>query len=117
MFEATGSSHTIEALNKIKIFTTLVDKDFRADAEILKQKVKEFAGNEPYPLEFDSVLIPEKGYFVVEFMKTTTLLNIIKSSVDLQNDPYKHAESNFQTDMQMALNKILNDLGFKNRIN
>ena len=116
MLELLKTSLTVEDLNKIKIFAAFIDKEFKTHekADMLKEGIDEFVSdinkNNSYKVIYKAFYPPESEYFMVEFMKTTTLLRIMGSIDKHDQDPFRYAESEFQVEVGRKLQILMNSL-------
>lgn len=117
MLDVVKSSLTLEAINKIKIFSYFKDEEFRSPekVDILKIRINDFVSknNETNEnkIEYEAVYPPESDFFVIEFMTTTTFIRILKS-YDFAQDQFDQAELSITTELKKALGIILNDLKY-----
>ncbi len=112
MLEFVVSSIVNEDLNKIKIFTCYKDKNLTNPREIenLKPKIDEYISdvneNNSHEVSYEALFPPKSKYFIIEFMKTTDLIDVITSA---KNDlsPFEYAKDEFQRQIINKLTMIM----------
>ncbi len=113
MLEFVGSSIINEDLNKIKIFACFKDKNLKNPGEIenLKPIIDEYISdvndNNSYEVSYEALFPPKSEYFIIEFMKTTDLIDIITNAENDQLSSFEYAKDEFKTQIGNKLNMIL----------
>jgi len=115
MLELLETSLTVEDLNKIKIFAAFIDKNFttHGKVDILKNGINKFISdinaNKSFEVDYKAHYPPETDYFIIEFMKTTTLMKLMESAKNDQ-EPFRYAEGEFQAEIANKLQILMNSL-------
>lgn len=113
MLEFVFSSIVNEDLNKIKLFTCFADKDLTNPIVIenLKPEIDEYISdineNNSYEVSYEALFPPKSEYFIIEFMKTTDLVDVISSAKNDQSDFFEYAKGEFQRQINDKLTMIM----------
>lgn len=114
MLEQVIMSCNIENLNEIKIFVAYKDKDIvtsdKKDNLIIgiEDFISRINENNSYKISYKAFFPPETDYFIIEFMKITTLPEILEANYD--QVPFNQAKRELADEVRGKLQILINSL-------